>query len=101
MNRMFLNTTLGVALAAASATAFAQAQPYPAKSIRAIVAFAPGGIADGIGRLVGQKLTERMGQSVVIENRDGAAGTLAAKAVAAAAPDGYTLLVHTLSLIHI
>ncbi len=95
MNRKFPKLVLGFALAAASAAAFAQVQPYPAKSIRAIVAFAPGGIADGIGRLVGQKLTERMGQSVVIENRDGAAGTLAAKAVAAAAPDGYTLLVHT------
>ncbi len=95
MNRKFPKLVLGFALAAASAAAFAQAQPYPTKSIRAIVAFAPGGIADGIGRLVGQKLTERVGQSVVIENRDGAAGTLAAKAVAAAAPDGYTLLVHT------
>ncbi len=76
MNRKFPKLVLGFALAAASAAAFAQVQPYPAKSIRAIVAFAPGGIADGIGRLVGQKLTERMGQSVVIENRDGAAGTL-------------------------
>ena len=76
-----------------SGGAFAQA--YPSKPIRAIVAFAPGGIADGIGRLIGQKLTERMGQSVVVENRDGAAGTLAARAVAAASPDGYTLLVHT------
>lgn len=73
----------------------ALAQAYPSKPIRAIVAFAPGGIADGIGRLIGQKLTERMGQSVVVENRDGAAGTLAARAVAAASPDGYTLLVHT------
>lgn len=95
MNRIFPNIALGVALAAVSATAIAQAQPYPNKSIRAIVAFAPGGIADGIGRLIGQNLTERMGQAVVIENRDGAAGTLAAKAVAAAPSDGYTLLVHT------
>jgi tripartite-type tricarboxylate transporter receptor subunit TctC len=84
-----------LALGAGGGVTQAQAQAYPNKPIKAIVAFAPGGIADGIGRLIGQKLTERMGQSVVIENRDGAAGVLASKAVSAAAPDGYTLLVHT------
>ena len=92
---LFLGLALGLGLGLALAAGSACAQTYPNKAIKAVVAFAPGGIADGIGRLIGQKLSERLGQAVVIENRDGAAGTLAAKAVAAAAPDGYTLLVHT------
>jgi tripartite-type tricarboxylate transporter receptor subunit TctC len=102
MERSYRNTAgrllalgLGLGLGLGLAAGNAAAQAYPNKPIRAVVAFAPGGIADSIGRLIGQKLTERMGQSVVIENRDGAAGMLAAKAVAAASPDGYTLLVHT------
>jgi tripartite-type tricarboxylate transporter receptor subunit TctC len=76
----------------------AAAQDYPAKPITFVVAFAAGGVADGIGRLIGQKLSEKLGQSVVVENRGGAGGNIAAKQVVSAAPDGYTLLVTTTAL---
>lgn len=75
-------------------TAVAQ-QLNPAQPLTFIVAFAPGGVADGIARLLGQKLGSRLGQRVVIENRGGAGGNLAAKAVASAEPDSHTILVTT------
>ncbi len=76
----------------------ALAQTYPTQNINVVVAFAAGGIADAIGRLVGQKLGERLNQSVVIENRGGAGGNLAARAVVGAAADGHTLLATTTAL---
>lgn len=76
----------------------ASAQDYPARPITFIVAFAPGGVADGIGRMVAQKLGEALKQTVVVENRGGAGGNLAARQVAGAAPDGYTILVTTTAL---
>ena len=77
-----------------SALSTAQAAaPYPAKSIRMVVGFPPGGGNDAMARLFGQKYAERFGQSVVIDNRPGAGGNLAAELVARTAPDGYTLLV--------
>src|SRR5688572_19785859 len=68
---------------------------YPDRPVRVIVGFAAGGFADTVSRVIGQKLSEQTGQHFVIDNRGGAGGTLAAKLAAAAAPDGYTLLVHT------
>ncbi|PWT84892.1 MAG: hypothetical protein C5B56_14860 [Proteobacteria bacterium] len=68
---------------------------YPNRPIRFIVAFAPGGITDIIARLFGEQLSDRLGQTVVIDNKGGAAGALAAKLVATAKPDGYTFLVTT------
>src|SRR5688500_12145822 len=75
------------------ASAQQSAQQYPNKPIRVIVAFGAGGIADTIARLIGQKLSERYGQQIVVDNRPGAGGTLGARLVAGANPDGYTLLV--------
>jgi tripartite-type tricarboxylate transporter receptor subunit TctC len=68
---------------------------YPTKPVRVIVAFAAGGFADFMARQMGQKLSDRLGQSFVIDNRGGAGGTLGAKLAADGAPDGYTLLVNT------
>jgi len=76
----------------------AGAQDYPAKPITFVVAFAPGGVADGIGRLIAQKLGEAFKQTIVVENRGGAGGNLAARQVIGAAPDGYTVLVTTTAL---
>ena len=78
--------------ACAAGMAYAQAPAYPAKSMRMIIALAPGGGVDTTGRFIGQKLSQAWGQSVVADNRPGAGGTIAADAVARAAPDGYTLL---------
>ena len=75
------------------------AQPYPHKPLRLIIPFpGGGGGADYVGRVIGQKLAERLGQPVVIENRPGAAGNIGIELVAKAQPDGYTLLVTTPSL---
>ena len=75
----------------------ALAQAYPTKPIRLVVPFPPGGSADILGRSIGQKLGERLGQSVVIDNRPGAGASIGAKAVAVAVADGYTLLLGTVS----
>ena len=77
-----------LALSVSSATA----QNYPARQITLVVPFAPGGPADFLGRLIGQKMGEDLGQQLVIDNRPGANTIIGAQAVAKAAPDGYTLL---------
>ncbi len=92
---MAATTALAVLLATPSAV---QAQPaWPAKPIRVVIPFPPGGPTDIIGRAAGRKIEEALGQSVVIENRGGAGGTIGAEFVARSAPDGYTLLVGSLS----
>ncbi|MBI2753815.1 MAG: tripartite tricarboxylate transporter substrate binding protein [Betaproteobacteria bacterium] len=78
-------------IAAVLFAAAAQAQPWPQKPVRFIVPFPPGGATDISARLVGQKLSEMWGQTIVIENRGGAAGGVGAAEAARAAPDGYTL----------
>ena len=87
-------TGLALAILLLSFTAPAVAQPYPAKPIRFLVGFSPGGTNDIIARTVAQKLTENMGQPVVVENRAGANTAIATELVARAAPDGYTILLN-------
>ncbi len=89
--RRFLRMSAGAAaLAAASRTA--RAQTYPARPVRLIIGYPPGGSADITARLMGQWLSERLGQQFVIESRPGAGTNIATEAVVRAAPDGYTLL---------
>jgi len=85
-----------VAVAVWSSVGFAQSA-YPNKPIRLIVAFPPGGSTDIIARLVGQKLGERLGQQVIVDNRGGAGGTIGTEIAAKATPDGHTLTMGTTS----
>ncbi|HWM44602.1 MAG TPA: tripartite tricarboxylate transporter substrate binding protein [Burkholderiales bacterium] len=86
----------GFVLALVFATgAFAQA--FPSKPIRILVPFPAGGTTDIVARLVGQRVSEQVGQPVLVENRAGAGGTIAAAEMARAAPDGYTLLIHNIT----
>jgi tripartite-type tricarboxylate transporter receptor subunit TctC len=80
---------LGLVVLAATA---ASAQTYPTRQVTLVVPFAPGGPADFLGRLIGQKMSEDLGQQIVVDNRPGANTIIGAQAVAKAAPDGYTLL---------
>ncbi len=89
--RKFLHLAAGAA-ALPTISRFAWAQTYPTRPIHLIVGFPPGGGADIIARLIGQSLSERLGQPIVIENKPGAGTNLAVEAVVRAPPDGYTLL---------
>ena len=87
-------------LAAATATLpiltrLVSAQSYPARQVHLLEGFGAGGAPDIVARLIGQSLSERLGQSFVVENRSGATGNIATEAVVRASPDGYTLLLVT------
>ncbi len=88
---------VSIALVGLACAAGLQAQAYPSRPIRLIVPFPPGGASDTVARVVVGKFSEGLGQPVVIENRPGVAGLLGSEAVAKAAPDGYTLLLGTVS----
>src|SRR6266496_539074 len=89
--RQFLHLAAGVA-ALPALSRIARAQTYPSRPVRIIVAFAAGGGNDIFARLMGQWLSERLGQPFVIENRPGAGGNIGTEAVVRASPDGHTLL---------
>ncbi len=92
MERPFISSLVWSALLLV-AHSTALAQEYPSRAIRVVVPLAPGGGTDIAARLTGQKLTERWGQQVIVDNRPGAGGGIGAEIVTRAAPDGYTLLV--------
>jgi tripartite-type tricarboxylate transporter receptor subunit TctC len=89
--RQFLHLAAGAAALPAVSRA-AKAQAYPTRPVRAVVAFAPGGVTDTFARVMAQKLTEQLGKQVYVENIAGASGNLGTGQVAKAAPDGYTIL---------
>jgi tripartite-type tricarboxylate transporter receptor subunit TctC len=90
--RQFLQIAAGGVVAAPAIATAAWAQGYPSRPVRLIVGFAAGGVTDIVARLMGQWLSERLGQQFIIENRTGAGTNIATEAVIRAAPDGYTLL---------
>lgn len=92
------STLAGAAILGGAGQAFAQ-QPYPGKPIRMIVPYPAGGGTDTVGRLIGQRLAESLGQAVVVENKPGASGMLGNDTVAKAPADGYTLLLAITALI--
>jgi tripartite-type tricarboxylate transporter receptor subunit TctC len=89
--RTFLHLAAGAAVLPMSSR-FAWAEAYPSRPVRLIAGFPPGGVVDVFARLIGQWLSDRLGQPIIIENRAGAGGNLATEAVVKAPPDGYTLL---------
>ncbi len=90
-----------VAIVGATLVSSVSAQSYPTKPLRILVGFSPGGASDITTRIIGQKLAEAFGQPVVTDNRAGASGAIAARIVAQAAPDGYTLLSGATSILAI
>ena len=92
--RQFLQLAAG-AIALANVSRIAKAQAYPARPVRILVGYAAGGGVDVIARLIGQRLSERLGQPFIIENRPGAGTNIATEAVVRSPPDGYTLLLAT------
>src|SRR5262249_24645456 len=94
--RNFLHLAAGAA-ALSTVSHIAWAQTYPTRPVRIVVGFAAGGSVDLFARLVGQRLSERLGQPFIIENRPGAGGNIGTEAVVRAAADGYTLLLVTAS----
>jgi len=88
-------TLIALAIAAVAAAAPARGEDWPARTVRIVVGFGPGGGADIVGRIVAQALQEKLGQAFVIENKPGSAGTLGNELVARADKDGYTLGIMT------
>lgn len=99
--RMALTCLAGLGSALFTGGALAQTAAYPAKPVKVIVAFTAGGTTDLLARSVSQKLTEKTGQSFVIENRPGGGGNIGTESVVRAAPDGYTLIVNSVGPISV
>ena len=95
--RMLAGCLLASALGLAG-QAFAQASAYPRQPVKVLVPYSPGGLPDTVARVVGQKLGEKWGQPVIVENKPGGNGVVSAQALMAAAPDGYTLMISDISM---
>ena len=90
--KLALKFALSICSLAAAATSIASAQDYPSRPITLVVPYAAGGGNDVMARVVAEKMSKTLGQNIVVENRAGAGGSVATRAVAKAAPDGYTLV---------
>ena len=99
MNRSWGLMAAGLALAAATVCLPARAQGYPSKAIRLVSPFPPGGSVDVVGRLLAAKLSESLGQQMVVDNRSGASGVIGTQVVMSSPPDGYTLLINTIPFV--
>src|SRR5437764_7879508 len=99
MHRLWRVVAAGLTVAAAMVALPAAAQSYPAKVIRLVSPFPPGGSVDVVGRLLAAKLSESMGQQMVVDNRSGASGVIGTEVVMNSPPDGYTLLINTIPFV--
>ena len=99
MNRLSSLMATGLVVAAATVALAALAQSYPSKAIRLVSPFPPGGSVDVVGRLLAAKLSETMGQQMVVDNRSGASGVIGTEIVMNSPPDGYTLLINTIPFV--
>ena len=97
LSQVMLKSLIAGGLALISLFASAQTAPFPSKPVRIVIGFAAGGSVDLVGRLLGKGLSELWGQPVIVENKLGAGGTIAADFVAKAPPDDYTLLLGDIS----